>query len=90
MISSEEKELNPLANSLRFISKQAFNLTKLATLSTPDKLIYDLANYVHTNQSSNLENIHFYAFGGMKKTANWLSQLNSSELDYDNKNQFKL
>ena len=79
-----------IGNSLRFISKQAFNLTKLATLSTPDKLIYDLANYAHTNQSSNLENIHFYAFGGMKKTANWLSQLNSSELDYDNKNQFKL
>ena len=79
-----------IGNSLRFISKQAFNLTKLATLSTPDKLIYDLANYVHTNQSSNLENIHFYAFGGMKKTANWLSQLNSSELNYDSKNQFKL
>ena len=79
-----------IGNSLRFISKQAFNLTKLATLRTPDKLIYDLANYVHTNQSSNLENIHFYAFGGMKKTANWLSLLNSSELDYDNKNQFKL
>jgi len=28
-----------IGNSLRFISKQAFNLTKLATLSTPDKLI---------------------------------------------------
>jgi methylenetetrahydrofolate reductase (NADPH) len=26
-----------IGNSLRFISKQAFNLTKLATLSTPDK-----------------------------------------------------
>ena len=32
-----------IGNSLRFISKQAFNLTKLATLSTPDKLIYDLS-----------------------------------------------
>ena len=79
-----------IGNSLRFISKQAFNLTKLATLSTPDKLIYDLANYVHTNESSNLENIHFYAFGGMKKTAEWLNQLSSSELEYSNKNQFIL
>ena len=79
-----------IGNSLRFISKQAFNLTKLATLSTPDKLIYDLANYVQTNESSNLENIHFYAFGGMKKTADWLNQLNSSELEYSNKNQFIL
>ena len=79
-----------IGNSLRFISKQAFNLTKLATLSTPDKLIYDLANYVYTNESSNLENIHFYAFGGMKKTADWLNQLNSSELEFSNKNQFIL
>ena len=79
-----------IGNSLRFISKQAFNLTKLATLSTPDKLIYDLANYIHTNNSSNLQNIHFYAFGGMKKTADWLNQLNNSELIYNNKNRFEL
>ena len=79
-----------IGNSLRFISKQAFNLTKLATLSTPDKLIHDLANYLHTNQSSKLENIHFYAFGGMKKTADWLNQLNNSELIYNNKNRFEL
>ena len=79
-----------IGNSLRFISKQAFNLTKLATLSTPDKLIYDLANYINTNQSTKLENIHFYAFGGMKKTADWLNQLNSSKLTYNDKNQFEL
>ena len=79
-----------IGNSLRFISKQAFNLTKLATLSTPDKLIYDLANYINTNKSTNLENIHFYAFGGMKKTADWLNQLGSSDLEYNNKNQFEI
>ena len=79
-----------IGNSLRFISKQAFNLTKLATLSTPDKLIYDLASYIQSNQSSNLENIHFYAFGGIKKTSDWLSQLDSSDLNYNNKNQFVL
>ena len=79
-----------IGNSLRFITKQAFNLTKLATLSTPDKLIHDLANHLHTNQSSKLENIHFYAFGGMKKTADWLNQLNNSELIYNTKNRFEL
>jgi len=79
-----------IGNSLRFISKQAFNLTKLATLSTPDKLLYELANYIHTNQSTNLEKIHFYAFGGIKKTADWLNQLDQSELNYNNKNQFEL
>ena len=79
-----------IGNSLRFISKQALNLTKLATLNTPDKLIYELADYIFNNQSSNLENIHFYAFGGMKKTADWLNQLDNSELNYNSKNQFEL
>ncbi len=79
-----------IGNSLRFISKQAFNLTKLATLNTPDKLIYDLASYINSNETSNLENIHFYAFGGMKKTAEWLNQLNNSELNYNNKNKFDI
>ena len=78
-----------IGNSLRFLTKQAFNLTKLATLNTPDKLIYDLANYVETNKSTNLKNIHFYAFGGMKKTSEWLNHLNDSELEYnDNKFQY--
>ncbi len=79
-----------IGNSLRFITKQAFNLTKLATLNTPDKLIYDLANYLHTNESTKLENIHFYAFGGMKKTADWLNSIDNSELNYNNKNQFEI
>ena len=77
-----------IGNSLRFLTKQAFNLTKLATLNTPDKLIYDLANYVETNKSTNLKNIHFYAFGGMKKTSEWLNHLNDSELEYRN-NKFQ-
>ena len=77
-----------IGNSLRFLTKQAFNLTKLATLNTPDKLIYDLANYVETNKSTNLKNIHFYAFGGMKKTSEWLNHLNESELEYNN-NKFQ-
>ena len=77
-----------IGNSLRFLTKQAFNLTKLATLNTPDKLIYDLANYVETNKSTNLENIHFYAFGGIKKTSEWLNHLNDSELEYSN-NKFQ-
>ncbi len=79
-----------IGNSLRFITKQAFNLTKLATLSTPDKLIYDLAEYSEINKDSKLEKIHFYAFGGMKKTSEWLNQFNNSDFSYNNKQKFQL
>ena len=79
-----------IGNSLRFISKQAFNLTKLATLSTPDKLIYDLAEHIEINKDSKLEKIHFYAFGGMKKTSEWLNQFKKSNFSYTNKQKFEL
>ena len=79
-----------IGNSLRFITKQAFNLTKLATLSTPDKLIYDLAEHSEINKDSKLEKIHFYAFGGMKKTSEWLNQFNNSDFSYNNKQKFEL
>jgi len=79
-----------IGNSLRFITKQAFNLTKLATLSTPDKLIYDLAEHIEINKDSKLEKIHFYAFGGMKKTSEWLNQFKKSNFSYTNKQKFEL
>ncbi len=79
-----------IGNSLRFITKQAFNLTKLATLSTPDKLIYDLAEHIEINKDSKLEKIHFYAFGGMKKTSEWLNQFKKSNFSYTYKQKFEL
>ena len=79
-----------IGNSLRFISKQAFNLTKLATLSTPDKLIYDLADYINTNKGTKLTKIHFYAFGGIKKTSDWLNNLENSNFAYNDKDQFEI
>ncbi len=79
-----------IGNSLRFISKQAFKLTKLATLSTPDKLMFDLADYIRKNKDTNLTKIHFYAFGGIKKTSDWLSGLENSNFSYNRKNQFEI
>ena len=40
----------------RFLSKQALNITKLATTKSPDKLIYDLANYKINNPNTKLKN----------------------------------
>ena len=70
-----------IGNSIRFLSKQAFNITKLATTKTPDKLIADLAEYKHSKTSTKLSKLHFYAFGGMKKTSDWLNLVINSPLD---------
>jgi len=58
-----------IANSLKFLTKQAFNISKIATTSTPDKLVNDLAIYKNLNSGSKLMKIHFYPFGGIKRTS---------------------
>jgi len=68
-----------IGNSIRFLSKQALNITKLATTRTPDKLIADLAAYKQGNSNSKLTKLHFYAFGGIKKTSSWLDDIINSK-----------
>ena len=72
-----------IGNSIRFLSKQALNITKLATTKSPDKLIYDLASYQIENPKTKLKKIHFYAFGGIKKTSDWLKTVNKPDLIYN-------
>ena len=78
-----------ISNSIRFLSKQAINVTKLMTTRTPDKLIADLADYKESNPSSKLTKLHFYAFGGIKKTSEWLHNITNSELEINDNNEFK-
>ena len=78
-----------IGNSIRFLSKQALNITKLATSKTPDKLISDLAEYKKNNHSSKLDKLHFYAFGGIKKTTEWLNLILNSPLDIKDNNEFE-
>jgi len=68
-----------IGNSIRFLSKQALNITKLATTRTPDKLVTDLACYKQENPNSKLTKLHFYAFGGIKKTSSWLDEISNSK-----------
>ena len=76
-------------NSIRFLSKQALNITKLATARTPDKLIADLADYKYSHPYSKLSKLHFYAFGGIKKTSEWLNLVNDFPLDINSDNEFE-
>ena len=78
-----------IGNSLRFLSKQALNITKLASTKTPDKLIADLANYKFNTPESKLEKVHLYPFGGMKKTSQWMNTILENPLKIKSNNEFE-
>ena len=78
-----------IGNSIRFLSKQALNITKIATNRKPDKLITDLAEYVFNTPSSKLKKIHLYPFGGMKKTSQWINTLIDNPFIIKNNNEFE-
>ena len=54
------------------------------------KLIYDLSNYKNSINQSNLIKLHFYPFGGIKKTSDWLNSLKKSDFIYNANNEFEI
>ncbi len=57
--------------SMRVITRQARNLTKLLTVSAPDQLVTDLARYRMTDPRCGIERVHMYPLGGLSKSARW-------------------
>ena len=79
-----------IGNSIKFLTKQAFNITKLASTNEPDKLITDLSKYKENNTNTKLTKLHLYAFGGMKKTSEWMNKIIQKPLEIKPNNGFKI
>jgi len=77
--------------SMRFLTKQARNITKLMTVSEPDRLILDLARYKAEDPNCGIRHAHFYPLGGLRRSAAWAYAVRDGDftLKPDNKG-FKL
>ncbi len=64
-----------VGNSARFIRKQALNVTKLLSVSTPDKFMNDLAAIHVGKPNLKIAGPHMYPFGGFDKLFDWLSSM---------------
>ncbi|MBL8907279.1 MAG: methylenetetrahydrofolate reductase [Rhizobiales bacterium] len=61
-----------VGNSARFIRKQALNVTKLLTVSTPDDFVEKLATLNVERPELGIAAPHLYPFGGFDKLLDWL------------------
>ena len=61
--------------SLQAFSKRYASLTRLLTVSAPDDSVVALARYKEQTPQSKINGIHFFPFGGLKKTAEWANKI---------------
>lgn len=57
--------------SMRFVTKYAGNVLKLATTADPNELVVGLAAYQTSEPACLFRKLHFYSFGGLKPTLRW-------------------
>ena len=62
-----------VGNSARFIKKQALNITKLLTVSSPDDLVEKLAVLHDQKPELGIAAPHLYPFGGFDKLFDWMA-----------------
>ncbi|MGE0004932.1 MAG: hypothetical protein AB7S92_05025 [Parvibaculaceae bacterium] len=62
-----------VGNSARFIRKQALNVTKLLTVSSPDAFVENLAKLHFEKPELGIAGPHLYPFGGFDKLLDWIS-----------------
>ena len=57
--------------SMRFLTRQARNVTKLLAVSAPDRLVTALAAYRAADPNCGIHGVHVYPLGGLKRSARW-------------------
>ncbi|MEO4041621.1 methylenetetrahydrofolate reductase [Hoeflea sp. CAU 1731] len=66
-----------VGNSIGFLKKNAMSLTALATSHSPETVVDPIEDHVLSGASTPIRQIHVFAFGGLKKTSEWLVERGS-------------
>ncbi len=76
--------------SIRFLTKQARNISKLLLINTPDKLCADLAIHKASNTDCGITGMHFYPLGGLQRTAQWAYAIRDGKFTITDENKINL
>ncbi|WP_271274480.1 methylenetetrahydrofolate reductase [Aliamphritea hakodatensis] len=74
--------------SMKVLTKQAKNLTKLLVVNAPDKQLTDLAHYHATDPDCGITGIHMYPLGGLRRTAEWSYEVADGRIVMNKKGGF--
>jgi len=69
--------------SMRVLTRQAPNLSRLLTVTEPNKLVADLAHYQATEPQSRIARVHLYPLGGLEKTTLWANAIVAGQIEPD-------
>ena len=63
--------------SMKVLTKRARDITKLLLPYKPTQILSDLANYRAQDSSFNIEQVHFFPLGGIKRAAEFVEECSS-------------
>ena len=64
--------------SMKVLTKRARDITKLLLPYKPTQILSDLANYRDQDSSFNIEQVHFFPLGGVKRAAEFVEEFSGS------------
>ncbi len=74
--------------SMKVLTKQARNITKLLVVNAPDTQIMQLADYQATDPNCGITGVHMYPLGGLRRTAQWSYEVADGRIVMNKKGGF--
>ena len=65
--------------SIKILQKRAKDITKLLLPYKPTQILKDLAEHKSKDPKFNIEQVHFFPFGGVKQTSDWLEEVQNQD-----------
>ena len=66
-----------IGSSMKILTKRAKDITKLLLPYEPTQVLKELAEYKAKDPKFNIEQVHFFPFGGVKQTSDWVREVSN-------------
>ena len=66
-----------IGSSMKILTKRAKDITKILLPYEPTQVLKELAEYKAKDPKFNIEQVHFFPFGGVKQTSDWVREVSN-------------